>query len=107
MAKPTNIFDNLPEYTSIETIIEEFDFELVRSYMLINKWTIMTGIERGLTIPTVDDLKNVAQGLLEDVVQSDHNPSFISTAGFFALKWGEELSLYFNIENYTTELGYD
>ena len=31
----------------------------------------------------------------------ENNPSFVYTAGLMATKWGDELSLYFIIENKT------
>jgi len=108
-----NIFDNLPENSSIEEVINSFDFELVHSYMIINKWKVVgqrVNIENfdfDLHIPSTDELKKIAKRILEDTVNSSNNPTFVSTAGFTAFKWGDELSLYFSIESITSTLRYD
>ncbi len=110
-----DIFENMPEYTAVENIIRQFDFDIVRSYMVIHKWKIVGGrvfmnhdhIDFDMHIPDIDELKNIARRILEDAMKSDNNPTFVSTAGFTAFKWGDELSLHFSIENITTELRYD
>ena len=104
MADKIDIFENLPETTEIENILEEFDFDIVRSYMVIHNWKISLTLNRGLEIPTIEELKNVAKRLLKDALKVKENPAFVSTAGFIALKWGEELSLYFNIESWSTSI---
>jgi len=106
------IFDKLPENNIIYDIINDFDFDLVRSHMVIHNWKILVGniidinnIE--MSIPTIEQLKNIATRILEDVIKSESNPSYISTAGFTATKWGEELMLSFSIETKSASLTYE
>jgi len=101
MADNIHPFDKLPEDTAINKIIDEFDFELVRSYMMINNWKVATAHDYDLVIPTIDDLKKTARDILESAEAIENNPSFVYTAGLMATKWGDELSLYFIIENKT------
>jgi hypothetical protein len=103
MADVSTIFDNLPDDNAINRIIDEFDFELVRSYMMINNWKIATSHNFDLVIPSIEDLKETARGILENAELIENNPSFVYTAGLMATKWGDELSLYFIIENKTEE----
>lgn len=79
---------------SIPGIIERFDFEKVRAFMIINKWTW-----RGESDPpTIEQLKSTAMSLLFNVTDQKEDAGNAGTGGFTAYKlpWG--LALHFNLE---------
>jgi hypothetical protein len=77
----------------IKDIVKEFNFEAVRCHMVAVDWTWA-----GRGIPTIDELKECAFCLLHDVANSKHKKSYSATGGFFAYKWGREITLLFNIQ---------
>ena len=63
----------------IEEVMSEFDFEKVHAFMVINGETFYENGKR--FTPTVDDVKQVARGLLEDAFDThQREPDFISTS---------------------------
>lgn len=80
----------------INEILEEFDFEAVRKYLLIENERFWF-----LNDPTIFNLQRFAERLLNDLVKSPAT-NYISTGGFVAEKClsGCHLSLYFYIAEY-------
>lgn len=63
----------------IEDVMCEFDFEKVHAFMVINEEKFYEG--GNYYTPTVDDVKQVARGLLEDAFDThQREPDFISTS---------------------------
>ena len=63
----------------IEKIMSEFEFEKVHAFMVINGEEFYEGGK--CFTPTVNDVKQVARGLLEDAFDSyQKDPEFISTS---------------------------
>ena len=63
----------------IEKIMSEFEFEKVHAFMVINGETFCE--DGKLYTPTVNDVKQVARGLLEDAFDThQREPDFISTS---------------------------
>ena len=63
----------------IEEVMSEFDFEKVHAFMVINGETFCE--DGKLYTPTVNDVKQVARGLLEDAFDThQRDPEFISTS---------------------------
>ena len=79
----------------VEIIMQNFDFHKVHKAMesLGWKWALTRG--RGLDVPTVDDLRETARDLLEDVKPGHHR----GTGGFEATNH----SLKFIVEEYSWE----
>ena len=78
---------------AIEEILDQFKFELVYAYMQMTGWTYF---DSQLT-PTIDRLKETAEGLLKDVEKKNGNS--LSAGGFEAaynnVEGQPELSLRF------------
>jgi len=84
-----------PTYQIINDIISTFDFEFIRAYMTVNKWT--WGCEK--TAPSIERLISVAKSLLIEVIEeskSNGDGLFCSTGGFKASY--SELSNQFYLE---------
>lgn len=71
-------------YAIMEDIIEKFEFNLIHSYMVINKWYW----RNEKTAPSIDDLKYTARQLLLEVIKTskkfDNEYTFSSSGGFKA-----------------------
>lgn len=80
----------------IEAILDDFDFEYVRSYMQLTHWS-WRNAENEDGIPTIDELKSQARKLIEDVIYDKEEHRFISTGGFKVMKFGEFVELSFEI----------
>lgn len=83
----------------INEIMSEFEFEKVHAFMVINEEKFYEG--GNYYTPTVDDVKQVARGLLEDAFDThQREPDFISTSvyNFTAEVTGEDgiLALYYH-----------
>jgi len=72
-----------PTYQIIDDIISRFDFEFVRAYMIVNKWTWW-----GKQVPTIKDLKCTATSLLIEIIEGtkkdDSRSTFCGTGGLKA-----------------------
>lgn len=111
MTKLTDLQQKLSEV--IDNIIENFEWEKVRRAMLINEWTWAT--INGET-PTINQLKEVAISLLEEVAvqgMTKGKDYTISTGGFEAvLKFYDDeyderianLELKFVIDSWESEI---
>lgn len=83
---------------AIETILHEIDFEKIHAYMTLVGWDYQdTGV------PSIDELKNVARRLLQNLMANKSFKSF-SSGGFNAKRMNdgddEIISLSFTIESY-------
>jgi len=77
--------DLKPSYAVVNDIISKFDFELVRSYMVVNKWYW----QHEKKAPSIEDMRYTATSLLIEVVNSSRKNendgyTFSSTGGFKA-----------------------
>lgn len=79
----------------VELIMQSFDFHKVHKAMESLGWRWALTGDRGLDVPTVDDLRETARDLLERVRSGER----ISTGGFEAT----EDSLTFIVESYSWE----
>jgi len=92
-----------PTYQIIDDIISTFDFEFVRTYMVVNKW--YWGYEE--SAPSIEKLINVAKSLLIEVIEESRkkgNNLFCCTGGFKAsyFKYSNQYYLEFVIKNQYT-----
>jgi len=96
LKKYKKISDNIDMENNIEKIINEFDFEKVHDVMTYLNWTW------GDNIPTTEEMKIQALGLLNDVKPINKNRYSSSyTGGFKATYVGNnKFNLTFIVENY-------
>lgn len=72
----------IPSQADLNNIIERFNFEKVRAYMVINKWTYKGETES----PSIEELKRTAIFLLQRCYIETGDFSVNATGGFIATK---------------------
>ena len=86
-------------------VVDNFNFEKAHNHMTDTNWTWDFGSDangnRVRSVPNIDILKKTAYRLLEDAVVIE---GFASSGGLVATCIGKDLSLFFYIESYSTEL---
>jgi hypothetical protein len=78
----------------IKIILQVFDFQKVRDYMISTNWTWGDG---DMVVPSIEDLKEAA----EDLLNTDN---VIGSGGFFVIRIGDEIELLFSIESSYTKM---
>jgi hypothetical protein len=85
---------------AIKKILEEFNFERVHTAMeALNWWWYNTGGK----VPSIEELKRTANGLLTDVAYAKHY-KYISTGGFEASYVDGVLDLRFILTHWDEEV---
>lgn len=82
----------------IDEILDNFDFEKVREVMIFLNWKWF--FSSGYRIPTVDEIKDSAIKLLNEVASNKNKTYSVATGGFKASKYDKDLELEFTIEDY-------
>ena len=85
----------------IKYVLDQFDFERVRSAMVAVNWTYK-GNDNNYYIPDVKKIREVALNLLKKVAEDDSYHS-ICIGGFLAEKRGDFLKLSFVLEESDSE----
>ncbi len=80
----------------IQTILERFDFQKVRDYMILTNWTWSN--QNGQSVPSVEELEATAKRLLIAVAYDEKDHSSIGTGGLVAHKFTWGLDLHFVLE---------
>ena len=84
----------------IDAIINNFDFEKVNKVMNFLNWTWFFST----TCPTIDELKQEAKRILNEICDSEDDTIAISTGGFKASIYDDHLELEFIVALYDSEL---
>ena len=87
-------------HSQIQTLLERFDFQKVRDYMILTNWTWVNSY--GQSVPTVDELRSTAIRLLRCVADDEKEYSSTGTGGLVAHKFPWGLDLHFAIERRST-----
>jgi len=83
-------------YWTINEILDKFDFEKVHAFMVLTNWKWFT------RIPTVEELRDTAHGLLQTVLAAREQDFSMVTGGLTAYKLaGGEVGLTFELEGYS------
>lgn len=98
MSKLINMEKDL--HSQIQTLLERFDFQKVRDYMILTNWTWVNPY--GQSVPTVDELRSTAIRLLRCVADDEKEYSSTGTGGLVAHKFPWGLDLHFAIERRST-----
>jgi hypothetical protein len=80
----------------IQTILERFDFQKVRDYMILTNWTWVN--QHGQSVPSVDEIRSTASRLLRAVASDENEYSSTGTGGLVAHKFPWGLDLHFALE---------
>ena len=86
----------------IKYVLDQFDFERVRSTMVALNWTYRDDSNKKDYIPEVDKLREVARRLLK-TISTEKSYSSLCTGGFLAEKRGDFLKLSFVLEESDSE----
>lgn len=98
MTKNNNPMGKKSTYDDITNIIDRFDFEKVRSFMVINKWYWRDAKQA----PSIDELRATAFDCLRRAVDDPAEVTNSGTGGFMAYKMPWGLSLHFSVETRST-----
>lgn len=101
MSQSDELFNAIPEHYTVEHILKEFDFYKVERYMRENNWTWISS--RGMSTPTIRELRDKAENLLKDARASTRDNMYIGTGGFTVMKSYGCLYLFFVIEESSDE----
>jgi len=80
----------------IQTILERFNFQKVRDYMVLTNWTWVN--QHGQSVPSVEELEATAKRLLRVVASDEKEYSSTGTGGLVAHKFPWGLDLHFALE---------
>jgi hypothetical protein len=87
----------------IKTIIENFNFEKVHKVMTMLNWEWFNN--DGMGVPTIDQLKDTAISLLNDVFEFEtRDYEYCSSGGFKATRYDDYLELSFYISEYESSI---
>jgi hypothetical protein len=84
----------------IQTILENFDFDLMHDFMCKTSWT---WFDTTPSAPTVDQLKSQAIKMLEELILDGGRISYIRTGGFKASLIKGSLSLSFVVTEFSAD----
>lgn len=97
----------------IKYILDHFDFDKVHNIMTILDWkwycTSEKGLGDGLHIPSIDNMRRTASGLLNDMCKPDVNyGDYSATGGFKVTMRDDYLELEFVLtDEYSSLVNYD
>ena len=97
----------MPDFTikkekHINCIINEFDFSAVHKVMKSLNWEWYT--DNGFSIPSIEQLKDSARALLENIYDCDeYDIISVSSGGFKACIFDDHLALEFVVTEYSSE----
>ena len=91
-------------FDQIENLIENFDFETIHAYMIINKWTWGGPGDNNKT-PSIERMKETCHFLLHKIQDAQDKGNFstsVATGGFWAYSFEYGVQLSFNISKTST-----